>query len=162
VPKDSENVYSREQILHLTKLFTKNFVRIGKGKEDSNQIYNVEITSITTSGKLDLTEEYKKQISERFANDFLDMQLLQLIGRKPAWGYKMKKIMKSDFGIDLRNGVLYPTLNLLEKKGFVSSQKDTQKGRQRKTYGLTIKGKEYLKAYLLIIKEQQKKTEEII
>jgi PadR family transcriptional regulator PadR len=109
-----------------------------------------------------LTEEYKKQISKRLAKDFLDIQLLQLIETKPIWGYRVKKTLKNHFAIDLRNGVLYPALNLLEKKDFVTSQKETQKGRHRKTYTLTCKGREYLEAYYSVVKEQQKKIEEII
>jgi PadR family transcriptional regulator PadR len=96
------------------------------------------------------------------AKDFLDIQLLHLIKTKPIWGYKIKKTLKNNFALELRNGVLYPTLNLLEKKDLVTSQKEIQKGRHRKTYMLTAKGKEYLEAYYSVIKEQHKKTEEII
>jgi PadR family transcriptional regulator, regulatory protein PadR len=109
-----------------------------------------------------LTEEYKKQILKRLAKDFLDIQLLHLIKTKPIWGYRIKKTLKNNFEVDLRNGVLYPTLNLLEKKDFVTSQREMQKGRHRKTYALTAKGKEYLEAYYSVVKEQQKKIEEII
>jgi len=70
------------------------------------------------------------------------------------WGYKIKKEAEIKFGVKLRHGALYPLLNTLEQKDFLSSQKQQHGGRIRKVYSLTKKGKEYMDAYSNIIREQ--------
>lgn len=70
------------------------------------------------------------------------------------WGYKIKKIVEVLFGVKLRHGALYPLLSDLERKGFLTSEKQKQGGRTRKVYTLTRKGKQYLEAYAGILKEQ--------
>ena len=84
----------------------------------------------------------------------LDIQLLRIVQAQPLWGYKIKKKMETDFQIKLRHGALYPTLNLLEQKGFLTSQKQTAGGRARKVYTITRNGKEYLQSYYSVLKEQ--------
>jgi len=58
------------------------------------------------------------------------------------------------FGVTLRHGALYPLLNKLEQKGFLTSAKQKQGGRTRKVYTITRKGKQYIEAYAGILKEQ--------
>lgn len=70
------------------------------------------------------------------------------------WGYRIKKQVKTDFDVKLRHGALYPLLNNLEAEGFLASQKQRQGGRTRKIYTITHKGKEYVKTYHSILKEQ--------
>ena len=70
------------------------------------------------------------------------------------WGYKIKKVVEVLFGVRLRHGALYPLLNKLERKDFLTSEKQKQGGRTRKVYTITRKGKQYLEAYAGIIKEQ--------
>lgn len=70
------------------------------------------------------------------------------------WGYKIKKVVEVLFGVKLRHGALYPLLSDLERKGFLTSEKQKQGGRTRKVYTLTRKGKQYLEAYAGILKEQ--------
>jgi len=75
------------------------------------------------------------------------------------WGYKIKKQVEIRFGVKLRHGALYPLLNALEKKGFLTSQKQQQRGRTRKVYTITKKGVGYIETYASILKEQiQNKT----
>jgi DNA-binding PadR family transcriptional regulator len=76
-----------------------------------------------------------------------------MIQVQPRWGYKIKKEMEKNFQIKLRHGALYSTLNLLEQKGFLTSQKQTIKGRMRRVYTITEDGKEYLQSYYSILKE---------
>ncbi|RLI16805.1 hypothetical protein DRO44_04890, partial [Candidatus Bathyarchaeota archaeon] len=86
-------------------------------------------------------------------------QILKLINTEPMWGYKIKKEVETRFGVKLRHGALYPLLNSLEKKGFLTSQKQQQGGRTRKVYTITKKGKKYIETYHNILKEQiQNKT----
>jgi DNA-binding PadR family transcriptional regulator len=101
-----------------------------------------------------MTEEYKKQIVERLNKSLLDIQLLRFIEKEPMWGYKIKKTFEADFGIKLRHGALYPTLNALEQSGFVKSLKQQQGGRATKNYTLMPKGKLYLEAYYSVLEEQ--------
>ena len=103
-----------------------------------------------------MTQNNKTQIIQRLTKTLLDIQLLRLIGQEPTWGYKIKKTFETELGIKLRHGALYPTLNSLEQSGFVVSQKQTQAGRARKTYTLTLKGKEYLEAYYAVLRDQLK------
>jgi DNA-binding PadR family transcriptional regulator len=70
------------------------------------------------------------------------------------WGYKIKKTIENTTGVKLRHGALYPLLNALERKGFLTSQKQKQGGRTRKVYTITAEGKSYIEAYQNILKEQ--------
>ena len=62
--------------------------------------------------------------------------------------------MEADFNVKLRHGALYPMLNSLEKRGFLTSQKQQESGRARKVYTITKDGKDYLKSYYVILREQ--------
>jgi len=106
-----------------------------------------------TKGKI-MTETYRKEIVQRITKNLLDIQLLRLIQAQPLWGYKIKKKVETDFHIKLRHGALYPMLNFLERKGFLTSQKQHQGERARKVYTITKSGKEYLQSYYGILKEQ--------
>jgi len=70
------------------------------------------------------------------------------------WGYRIKKRADALFSVKLRHGALYPLLNKLAQKGFLTSEKQQKGGRTRKVYTITRKGKQYLEAYNTIIKEQ--------
>lgn len=106
-----------------------------------------------------MTENFRGEIVQRIIRNLLDIQILKLVNVEPMWGYMIKKRFKDDFGVKLRHGALYPTLNALERKGFLTSQKQKQRGRMRKVYNITERGKEYLKVYHSILKEQIKNIE---
>jgi len=91
--------------------------------------------------------------------NLLDIQLLRLIQMQPMWGYKIKKQVEKKFNVKLRHGALYPMLNKLEAKGFLTSKKQQQGGRTRKIYLTTEKGRKYVEAYELILKEQIQKQD---
>ncbi|RJS78056.1 PadR family transcriptional regulator [Candidatus Bathyarchaeota archaeon] len=106
-----------------------------------------------------MTENFQKEIVQRITKNLLDIQILKLINTEPMWGYKIKKEVETKFGVKLRHGALYPLLNSLEQKGFLTSQKQQQGGRTRKVYTITKKGKKYIETYHNILKEQiQNKT----
>jgi PadR family transcriptional regulator PadR len=102
-----------------------------------------------------MTEHFKKELVQRITKNLLDIQLLRLIQIQPLWGYKIKKQIETQFQVKLRHGALYPMLNSLEKKGFLTSQKQQQGGRARKVYTITKKGEGYLNTYYSILKEQK-------
>jgi PadR family transcriptional regulator PadR len=101
-----------------------------------------------------MAEAYRKEIVQRMIKNLLDIQILRMVQAQPLWGYKIKKKVETNFQIKLRHGALYPTLNLLEQKGFLISQKQTKGGRARKVYTITKNGKEYLQSYYDVLKEQ--------
>ena len=101
-----------------------------------------------------MTKKFRKEIVQRITKNLLDIQILRLINTEPMWGYKIKKEVETRFGVKLRHGALYPLLNSLEKKGFLTSQKQQQGGRTRKVYTITKKGKKYIETYHNILKEQ--------
>ncbi len=98
-----------------------------------------------------MSETYKKEIVQHVIRNLLHIQLLRIIQAQPTWGYQIKKQVEIDFQIKIRHGALYPTLNMLEEKGFVQSKKQPKDGRQRKVYTITDSGKDYLDAFYTII-----------
>lgn len=101
-----------------------------------------------------LTETFREGLVQRMTRNLLDIQILRLIQAQPMWGYKIKKVVEALFGVKLRHGALYPLLNKLEQKGFLTSEKQKQGGRTRKVYTITSKGKQYIDVYTGIIREQ--------
>ena len=101
-----------------------------------------------------MSETYKKEIVQHIIRNLLDIQLLRIIQAQSTWGYKIKKQVETDFNIKLRHSALYPSLNNLEKKGFLESKKQQKDGRQRKVYTITENGKIYLQTYYSILQGQ--------
>jgi DNA-binding PadR family transcriptional regulator len=102
-----------------------------------------------------LTEDYRREIVRRITKNLLDIQLLRLIQAQPAmWGYRIKKTVEADFHVKLGHGALYPTLNALERRGFLKSSFRREGGRARKVYTVTKGGEAYLQVYYSILSEQ--------
>lgn len=106
-----------------------------------------------------MTENPKEQFVQRITRNFLDILILRLIQSEPMWGYKIIKKTKALFGIKLRHGALYPLLNKLESEGYAQSKKTTAKGRTRKIYEITPKGKQLVEAYYDFLKDQLEKLD---
>jgi PadR family transcriptional regulator PadR len=100
-----------------------------------------------------MAETYRKELVQRIIKNLLDIQLLRMVQAHPLWGYMIKKKVETNFQIKLRHGALYPMLNSLERKGFLTSQKQPKGGRVRKVYTITKDGEEYLQSYYDILKE---------
>ena len=101
-----------------------------------------------------LGEPYRKELVQRITKNLLDVQILRLIEVQPMWGYKIKKQVETLFDVKLRHGALYPMLNKMEQRSFLTSQKQQQGGRTRKVYTISKKGKEYIQTYINIVKDQ--------
>ena len=101
-----------------------------------------------------MAEAYRNELVQRITRNLLDIQLLRLVQAQPLWGYRIKKKVETDFQVKLRHGALYPMLNSLEKKGFLTSQKQQEGGRARKVYTITKNGRKFLRAYCNILREQ--------
>lgn len=106
-----------------------------------------------------MTESYRKEIVRRIIKNLLDIQLLRMVKAQPLWGYKIKKKVETNFQVKLRHGALYPMLNFLEQKGFLTSHKQTKGGRARKVYTITTNGKEYLQSYYAVLEKQIEGTD---
>ncbi len=103
-----------------------------------------------------MTEIYQTELEHRILKSLLDIQLLRMVQAQPLWGYKIKKKVEANFNIKLRHGALYPMLNSLERKGLLTSQRQTKGGRARKVYTITKNGEAYLQTYYFILKDQLK------
>jgi len=101
-----------------------------------------------------MADNFRKEIVQRITKNLLDIQILRLVQTQSLWGYKIKKQMETKFDVKLRHGALYPLLNTLEQKGFLTSKKQQQGGRTRKVYTITKKGKQYVETYNSILEEQ--------
>lgn len=99
-------------------------------------------------------QTFKEELVQRIVRNFLDIHILRLIQTKPAWGYMIIKRMQALFGIKIRHGALYPLLNSLEDKGFLRSQKQTERGRVRRVYEITSKGIQLIESYYDSLREQ--------
>jgi DNA-binding PadR family transcriptional regulator len=103
-----------------------------------------------------LVDLYSDQFIQRLILNLLDVHLLRIVQNQPLWGYKIKKNIENAFNIKIRHSILYPTLNDLEKKGFLKSQKQTKSGRVRKVYTITEEGKKYIESYYAVLDDQIK------
>jgi len=88
-----------------------------------------------------MEENLEKEIVQHITRNLLDIQILALISKEPAWGYKIKKQIEAFSGLKIRHGALYPLLKKLENKGLIKSQKQQQGKRTRKIYTITQEGR---------------------
>ncbi|HEX3076291.1 MAG TPA: PadR family transcriptional regulator [Lachnospiraceae bacterium] len=80
----------------------------------------------------------------------IDYVILGLLSHEPMTGYEIKKRIDTTlrFFWGASYGSIYPTLNTLEKKGFVSKNCFTENGREKITYTIAEPGRDYLKEWL--------------
>lgn len=73
--------------------------------------------------------------------------ILHSLRRTPKHGYRIAQDIreKSQGVLDFKEGTLYPTLHALEEKEFVESYTETEQGRVRCYYQLTVEGRKQLK-----------------
>lgn len=101
-----------------------------------------------------LTESVSEGLVQRIVRNLLDIHILRLLKAEPMWGYNIIKKMEALYDIRIRHGALYPLLNKLEKSNLIRSKREVQKGRIRKTYIVTEKGKQLIQTYYHILKQQ--------
>jgi PadR family transcriptional regulator PadR len=90
------------------------------------------------------------------ANDLvtgtLELLILKAVAWGPRHGYGIGKWIRdtTDHFVDVPEGVLYPALYRLERKGLLSeSWGETDTGRRAKFYALTREGRAHLKAEIV-------------
>lgn len=93
---------------------------------------------------------------------FLIPAMLLLLAEKPAHGYELME-KYSSFGFtnaDSDAGAIYRTLKILETKGFIKSEWETDKpGAAKKIYSITDDGHELLNKWIAEIKQRKKTLE---
>ncbi|NRD79241.1 PadR family transcriptional regulator [Bacillus sp. BRMEA1] len=73
--------------------------------------------------------------------------LLQLLNERDMYGYELVKELekRSDNGLSVKEGTLYPALHKLEKQEYIECYwQEQEKGPARKYYSITQAGKEVL------------------
>ena len=79
----------------------------------------------------------------------LDLLILKTVGRGPLHGYGIAAAIRtsSEELLNVREGVLYPTLRKLEARGSLRSEWGcSETGREARYYELTAQGRKELKA----------------
>lgn len=89
-------------------------------------------------------EARKTQILKGLA----DMALLSLLKTGPRYGLEILEGLRSEAGLSLAEGTIYPLLHRLERAGLVAAEwkLDEPGARPRKYYALTNDGRTELKA----------------
>ena len=101
-----------------------------------------------------MPETTSEQLVQHIVRNLLYIHILRLVQAEPTWGYNIMKKIKTLYGIRIRHGALYPLLNKLETNNYIKSKREIEKGRIRKTYMITQKGKQLIKAYYSVLKQQ--------
>ncbi|MGJ7909710.1 PadR family transcriptional regulator [Neobacillus sp. LXY-1] len=73
--------------------------------------------------------------------------LLQLLDERDMYGYELVKELekRSDNGLSVKEGTLYPALHKLEKQEYIDCYwQEQEKGPARKYYRITVAGREVL------------------
>lgn len=78
----------------------------------------------------------------------LDLLLLSVLANGPAHGYAIIESLRtrSEGVFDLPEGTVYPALHRLEDQDLLASSWSEDSGRRKRTYQLTSKGQQALKA----------------
>lgn len=102
-----------------------------------------------------IVKSYVKQESMRlmgqsnppFMSGVPELLLLRLLAQREMYGYELVKSVKlvTLEAISLGEGVIYPVLHGLERKGALKAKRKAVGGRTRVYYSLTAKGKQRLR-----------------
>ena len=101
-----------------------------------------------------LTKNTYEQLVQHIVRNLLEIHILRLLQAEPTWGYNIIKKIKTLYDIKIRHGALYPLLRKLEISGLIISKREIQKGRIRKTYTITEKGKQLIQTYYSILEQE--------
>ena len=81
-----------------------------------------------------------------FLNGVPELLVLQLLARKPMYGYELVQAIKTttDHAFEFGEGCIYPILHRLEADRMLSARRETVAGRSRVVYQVTDKGRKQL------------------
>ncbi|MFH0848628.1 MAG: PadR family transcriptional regulator [archaeon] len=81
---------------------------------------------------------------ERLVKASLDLVVLGLLMDRDRWGYEINMQIRDRFDVYLSAGTLYPLLHSLEENGLLEGIWESEKGRGRRIYRISEKGREFL------------------
>lgn len=86
------------------------------------------------------------QTNPPFMSGVPELLLLRLLNERQMYGYELVRSIKkvTNEAISLGEGVIYPVLHSLERKGSLTSKRKAVGGRTRVYYSVTKKGRERL------------------
>lgn len=94
--------------------------------------------------------------NKKFVNGTLKTIVLALLkDNGKMYGYEMCQLAKdkTNSGILLTEGAIYPTLHRLEKEGLIVSSKEKVKGRTRKYYALNVSSIEEVESQIHLLSQ---------
>ncbi len=83
-------------------------------------------------------------IDRDFARGFIKLYVMARASKEAVYGLQIMQEM-NEMGFSISSGTLYPALHALEREGDVIVTKAVVKGKVRKCYRLTRKGREEFK-----------------
>jgi DNA-binding PadR family transcriptional regulator len=81
-----------------------------------------------------------RKVDKQLTRGLLDIIVLELLRSEAMHGYKIITSIRKNFGAYFGPSTIYPFLNELQEKGYITSQWDTKHDRPRKVYTLTSEG----------------------
>ena len=83
-----------------------------------------------------------RKTNPAFLNGVPEMLILDLLARRPMYGYELVQAIRTASGgaLGFGEGCVYPILHRLEEQGFLESSRQSVGGRQRFVYQVTAKG----------------------
>src|SRR3982750_3152697 len=88
----------------------------------------------------------KRRTNPSFLNGVPELLVLQLLARKPMYGYELVQAIKTSTGraFEFGEGGIYPILHRLEADQMLVARRETVAGRTRVVYQVTDKGRQQL------------------
>jgi PadR family transcriptional regulator, regulatory protein PadR len=87
-----------------------------------------------------------KNTNPDFLNGVPELLVLQLLARRPMYGYQLVRAIEQSTGqvLQFGEGCIYPVLHRLESDEFLTSKREVVTGRSRVVYRLTAAGRKRL------------------
>jgi PadR family transcriptional regulator, regulatory protein PadR len=87
------------------------------------------------------------QSSSSLMSGISELLLLSLLAERQMYGYELARAIRSTtrHAISVGEGVLYPVLHTLERRGWLKARRCAVNGRTRVYYSLTSGGRRHLK-----------------
>jgi PadR family transcriptional regulator len=84
----------------------------------------------------------KRKTNPDFMNGLPELVVLELLSRRPMYGYEIVQAIKdqSQGGLEFGEGCIYPLLHKLEERGDLASRRLDVGGRSRVVYRVTPNG----------------------
>lgn len=81
-----------------------------------------------------------------FLNGVPELVVLRLLAARPMYGYELVQAIRRETGESFRfgEGVVYPLLHALQRKGYLKAKEQAVNARVRVYYRLTAKGQKHL------------------